>query len=717
MAQDEPLIHPSLLLGLTEDQKQEALAAAAAARRAEERAEQRALAKAMEQKRQERLREQEQEKEEKEKLLKEKGLGIGAASGNGSGEKGVIFLSKRKRQEMKISQDTSTTTTFANSSTGSLAQKGRLQPNDTTASNGNRDNDISSRQYKSSKHQLSSAELDAIKKSYLGETALDDEQTSQQKQMEERKRARQKKKITFKFKWDDSEDTAANGAFDALPSLQVGMGRRKEARKSNDILDREVGRDEVLRNVMTRPLKNMTTRDWRIFRENYDITVRGGKAPPPLRTFRESSCTDVPAIHPILIDAIEIVLKYKEPSPIQRQAIPIGLQRRDLIGVAETGSGKTAAFGIPLCHLIFSLPTAILSTVAENGPLALVMAPTRELAIQIDLEFKRLLSRQTNIKTACIVGGQSIQQQAMELRNGVHVVVGTPGRLNDCLESAYLVLNQCSYIVLDEADRMIDLGFAPQIESILESMGGLMKSENEKEAYEQELSDLKGITERVPTHRLTAMFSATMPSEVQRIARKYLRHPAVVNIGSGSGGGGKNKRIHQTVVFLSSPSMKERAMKDVLMQKTRASDKVIVFVNEKKHTEGVARMIERMGRRTVVLHGGKSQEEREKNLDSFRRGGVILVATDVAGRGLDIPNVKYVINYDMPTRSIDNYCHRIGRTARAGAEGFATSFITNEDEGIMAALKSYLESVGAPVPDKLARHPAAASAVGRSIIH
>jgi len=244
-----------------------------------------------------------------------------------------------------------------------------------------------------------------------------------------------------------------------------------------------------------------------------------------------------------------------------------------------------------------------------------------------------------------------------------------------------------------------------------------MKSENEKEAYEQELSDLKGITERVPTHRLTAMFSATMPSEVQRIARKYLRHPAVVNIGSGSGGGGKNKRIHQTVVFLSSPSMKERAMKDVLMQKTRASDKVIVFVNEKKHTEGVARMIERMGRRTVVLHGGKSQEEREKNLDSFRRGGVILVATDVAGRGLDIPNVKYVINYDMPTRSIDNYCHRIGRTARAGAEGFATSFITNEDEGIMAALKSYLESVGAPVPDKLARHPAAASAVGRSIIH
>ena len=135
-------------------------------------------------------------------------------------------------------------------------------------------------------------------------------------------------------------------------------------------------------------------------------------------------------------------------------------------------------------------------------------------------------------------------------------------------------------------------------------------------------------------------------------------------------------------------------------------------------TEGVSRMIERMGRRTVVLHGGKTQDQREENLDSFRREGVVLMATDVvAGRGLDIPNVKHVINYDVPSWSIDSYCHRIGRTARAGTEGFATSFITDEDEGIMAALKSYLESVGANVPDRLARHPAAASGVGSNLIH
>ena len=720
MAKDEPLIDPSLLLGLTEKQKQEALAAAAAARRAEERAEQRALVKAMEQKKQERLREKILEKEEEEIALKKNGMAAGGGRGSrtGVGEK-VVFLSKKKRGELKKLKDADA----ANGSIQGVVVKGRLPtngnvPNGTksTSANTTTSTSTSSRQYTSSKHQLSSAELNAIKKSYLGETALDDEQTSQKKQMEERKRARQKKKITFKFKWDDSEDTTTNDVFDSLPGLNVGTGNRKKARKSKDILERETGRDAVMRNVITKPLANMTSRDWRIFRENYDITVKGGKAPPPLRTFRESSSIAVPPIHPILIDAIENVLKYKEPSPIQRQSIPIGLQRRDLIGVAETGSGKTAAFGIPLCHLIFSLPTAVLSTVAESGPLALVMAPTRELAIQIDVEFKRLLSKQTNIKTACIVGGQSIQVQAMELRNGVHVVVGTPGRLNDCLENAYLVLNQCSYIVLDEADRMIDLGFAPQIESILESMGGLLKSENEKEAYEQEMSDLNGITERVPMHRLTAMFSATMPAEVQRIARKYLRHPAVVNIG-GVGGGGKNKRIHQTVIFLSNPSMKDKALKDIISRRTRVSDKVIVFVNEKKHTEGVARTIERMGRRTVVLHGGKSQDEREKNLESFRRGGFILVATDVAGRGLDIPNVKHIINYDIPSRSIDTYCHRIGRTARAGAEGFATSFITNDDEGIMAPLKAYLESVGAAVPDKLARHPAAASAAGRSIIH
>jgi ATP-dependent RNA helicase DDX23/PRP28 len=161
-------------------------------------------------------------------------------------------------------------------------------------------------------------------------------------------------------------------------------------------------------------------------------------------------------------------------------------------------------------------------------------------------------------------------------------------------------------------------------------------------------------------------------------------------------------------MFLSSPSQKEKALIDLLRKSRSPNDKILVFVNEKKHADGVGRIVERAGRRCVVMHGGKSQDQREENLEIFRRGGgVVMVATDVAGRGLDISDVSHVINYDLPTRSIDNYSHRIGRTGRAGKEGLATSFITDEDEGIMADLKAYLESTGNSVPERLARHPAA----------
>jgi len=266
------------------------------------------------------------------------------------------------------------------------------------------------------------------------------------------------------------------------------------------------------------------------------------------------------------------------------------LQRRDLIGIAETGSGKTAAFGIPLCHRILSLPLEATSryNVAENGLLALVMAPTRELALQIDVEIHKLLGKQKNVTTIAIVGGQSIQQQAMALREGVHIIVGTPGRINECIEMAYLVLNQCSYIVLDEADRMIDLGFAPQIEQILDAMGALLKSEDESIAYEQEQKDLDVLLKNsnnnnsnnnnnnrqssdnesrknhgVPKHRLKAIFSATMPPEVERIAKQYLRHPAIVSICDQESG--KNQCITQNIIFLPSPSQKDKALRDILM--------------------------------------------------------------------------------------------------------------------------------------------------------
>ena len=801
------LIDPTLLAGLTESERQEALAAAAAAQRAERRAEerarrkqreadaaaaaslnenghsaiatatnanatqqqqehqppslseeeeeQRALAEAIERRMQERHRERDVERVRlqsmtghggEKKIISSETINNGVAanglSNEGASTSGMLhFVSKKKRAMGQFISDTSVgqqdrTTTYASGITP-MTKKREKDSNADQQHQQNRQSDSNASSKEQESH-LTASQLASIKKAYLGEKAviISEAQSSNpttaqstqsiRQQLREQRMKRRVKKATFKFEWGAEEDTFEDddplyGA--VMPSIsqqqqqrhtlpgkgtggiigrptqlqgEIKFGKKKMRSSANDDTS-------TIHTVVTKPLDKMTPRDWRIYRENYNIVVKGGKSPPPLRSFREMP-VGVPSIHPSLLDAIENKLQYKTPSPIQRQAIPIGMQRRDMIGIAETGSGKTAAFGVPLCHHVLCFPPSILDTVAEEGPLALVMAPTRELALQINVEFGKLLSSQRNVVSLAIVGGQSITEQATKLRNGVHVVVGTPGRINDCVEMAYLVLNQCSYIVLDEADRMIDLGFAPQIEQILDSMGAKLKSEDETEAYRQEREDLEILGKAVPSHRLTAMFSATMPSEVERIAKRYLRHPVVVSVGDQDSG--KNARITQRVLFLSSPGQKENTLRD-LLRRAHPNEKIIVFVNEKKHADGVGRMVEKAGRQCVVLHGGKTQEQREENLAMFRRGGVVLVATDVAGRGLDIPDVNQVINYDLPTRSIDNYCHRIGRTGRAGKEGIATSFITDEDEGIMAPLKQYLESTGMPVPDKLARHPAA----------
>ena len=236
-------------------------------------------------------------------------------------------------------------------------------------------------------------------------------------------------------------------------------------------------------------------------------------------------------------------------------------------------------------------------------------------------------------------------------------------------------------------------------------MGGALKSLDEKETFQQEMEDLK--SNGVARHRVMAMFTATMPSEVEIIAKRYLRHPAIISIGDKDSV--KNSRIHQKLVWVPHPTKKDEALREVLQDRRFLREKIIVFVNEKKHADSVGRLVE--GRPCVVLHGGKSQEIRQDNLAAFRQSqNMVLVATDVAGRGLDIPDVAHVINYDLPTRSIENYVHRVGRTGRAGKEGFATSLISDQDEAIMAALRAHFESTGNEVPVRLARHPAAAGA-------
>ncbi|CAK9260403.1 unnamed protein product [Sphagnum jensenii] len=260
-------------------------------------------------------------------------------------------------------------------------------------------------------------------------------------------------------------------------------------------------------------IEEMTERDWRIFCEDFNISYKGSRIPRPMRYWEEG------ALSPELLKAVQKV-GYKKPSPIQMAAIPIGLQQRDVIGIAETGSGKTAAFVLPLLTYISKLPPMTEEIEAE-GPYAVVMAPTRELAQQIEDETVKF-AHFLDIRVVSIVGGQSIEEQGFKLKQGCEIVIATPGRLLDCLERRYAGLNQCNYVVLDEADRMIDMGFEPQVMGVLDAMpSSNLKPENE----DAELDEKK-------IYRTTYMFSATMPPAVERLARKYLRNPVVVTIGT-----------------------------------------------------------------------------------------------------------------------------------------------------------------------------------------
>ncbi|RHY02030.1 hypothetical protein DYB37_001527 [Aphanomyces astaci] len=514
------------------------------------------------------------------------------------------------------------------------------------------------------------------------------------------------------------EQKTADEQAGVLTADQIAKRQRDRERELRKMQEWEANREREIDTIEAervlhwsdKSLENMTDRDWRIFREDFDIILRGGKAPIPLRKWSEATFPES------VMDAVKL-MGFEKPSPIQMQSIPIGMQRRDCIGIAETGSGKTAAFLIPIICYVSSVPVSMVTRTPDQGPLALVMAPTRELALQIEAEAKRL-SQLTKvgegdtehiIKTLSVVGGQSIEDQGFKLREGIDILIGTPGRLMDCMQSHYLVLNQCNYVVLDEADRMIEEGFEDQVTGILDNMGGLLKSENEAE-LEAQLST----ADNEFKFRVTMMFSATMPNVVEKLAKTYLRHPAIIKIGDENSG--KNKRIDQQVHFLSAGKKLAKlydTVREILRNaKTKDTAKIIIFVNEKKGCDLVARAVGKEGFYATILHGGKSQDQRDESLMGFRDGTYdILVATDVAGRGLDIPDVTHVINYDVP-KEIEKYCHRIGRTGRAGKEGVAISFLTDHDEDIMYDLKTYLEATDMPVPPQLASHPMAKAAAG-----
>jgi ATP-dependent RNA helicase DDX23/PRP28 len=452
-------------------------------------------------------------------------------------------------------------------------------------------------------------------------------------------------------------------------------------------------------------LAEMDERDWRIFREDHQIATKGGSIPKPLRGWDEAN---LPAPLRAAIDK----LGYKTPSAIQMQALPIALAGRDVLGIAETGSGKTAAFLLPMMTLILQLPP-ITAANAADGPYAIVMAPTRELAQQIEEEVHKLAS-ETQIKCVSVVGGQSIDVQTLQLTRGVEIVIATPGRLVECLESHILVLNQCNYVVLDEADRMIDMNFEEAINKILDAMPATQwKSQDEAIAQEQERVTRNASLTANPTDaganlraqisfRTTNLFSATMPPAVERLARKYLRRPATIYIGER---GQAVDRIHQVIRWCGSESGKKQALLQLL---DGAEPPIIVFVNTKKGVDAVARGLEKLGWTCAVLHSGRTQDQREHAISQFKAGRYqILVATDVAGRGIDVQGVTHVINYDLPSgpTAIELYTHRIGRTGRAGRQGLATSLVTADDAEVFYELNQFLsKSHNKTLAEEFAQH-------------
>jgi ATP-dependent RNA helicase RhlE len=343
---------------------------------------------------------------------------------------------------------------------------------------------------------------------------------------------------------------------------------------------------------------------------------------------------------------------YESMTPIQAQAIPVVLSGQDVMGAAQTGTGKTAAFSLPLLQRMIKHENSSTSP-ARHPVRALVLLPTRELADQVAQQVK-LYAKYTQLRCAVVFGGMDMKPQTAELKKGVEVLVATPGRLLDHIEAKTAVLNQVEYVVLDEADRMLDIGFLP---------------------------DLQRILSYLPKQRTTLLFSATFSPEIKRLANSYLQNPVTIEVA-------RPNQTASTVTqlfFNIHEDDKRSALKQILKQKDISQ--AFVFVNSKLGCARLARSLEKDGLRTAALHGDKSQDERLKALEAFKKGEVdLLVCTDVAARGLDIKDVPAVFNFDVPFNAED-YIHRIGRTGRAGAEGLAVSFASASDLRLVADIE------------------------------
>ncbi|CAB5704379.1 ATP-dependent RNA helicase rhlE [Delftia tsuruhatensis] len=343
---------------------------------------------------------------------------------------------------------------------------------------------------------------------------------------------------------------------------------------------------------------------------------------------------------------------YESMTPIQAQAIPVVLTGKDVMGAAQTGTGKTAAFSLPLLQRLMRHENASASP-ARHPVRALVLLPTRELADQVAQQIAQY-AKYSKLRSTVVFGGMDMKPQTLELKKGVEVLVATPGRLLDHIEAKNVVLNQVEYVVLDEADRMLDIGFLP---------------------------DLQRILSYLPKNRTTLLFSATFSPEIKRLAGSYLQDPVTIEVARPN----ETASTVEQRFYSVSDDDKRYALRSLLKQ--REIRQAFVFSNSKLGCARLTRALERDGLRAAALHGDKSQDERLKALEAFKRGEVdLLVCTDVAARGLDIKDVPAVFNYDVPFNAED-YVHRIGRTGRAGASGIAVTLVTSHDTRLVGEIE------------------------------
>ncbi|QDS78136.1 RNA-dependent ATPase [Venturia effusa] len=462
----------------------------------------------------------------------------------------------------------------------------------------------------------------------------------------------------------DTEEENPNTAKKAVKSKKDKKGSTK-AETAADAEEWGNGTSSLTGYTEASGLSNMPQADIDAYLSSKEITIADDNSEKhlrPITNFKYLPVTDKAERAPFAA--------FKSPTPIQAAAWPYLLDGRDVIGVAETGSGKTMAFGVPCLRYIKSLADK-----DRGGVKAVMVSPTRELALQIAEQLEKLATP-AGLKVVCVYGGVDKQPQKTALRTA-HIVVATPGRLNDLIEEGSADLSQAAYVVLDEADRMLDVGFEQAIRKII------------------------GATR---PQRQTLMFTATWPQSVRELASTFMKKPVKIIIGDNPTGELRaNNRISQVVEVVQQYDKQQRLIQLLKEHQSGAkkNDRILVFCLYKKEADRIEHFVRDRGFKVAGIHGDLSQQQRFQSLDAFKNGDVsILVATDVAARGLDIPNVMAVINVTFPL-TVEDYVHRIGRTGRAGLPGKAVTMFTEQDKALSGALINVLRAANQSVPEAL----------------